>query len=70
MRGAAQCAVSSTESQAKNEVPRVHLALKATMTGASSMRILLVEDEQNLASALTTALEHEAYAVDLRAPTS
>jgi len=50
----------------------VHSALKATMTGASSMRILLVEDEQNLASALTTALEHEAYAVDLtaRAPTS
>ena len=29
------------------------------------MRILLVEDEKDIASALATALEHEAYAVDL-----
>jgi DNA-binding response OmpR family regulator len=29
------------------------------------MRILLVEDEEDIASALATALEHEAYAVDL-----
>ncbi|HIF92535.1 MAG TPA: response regulator transcription factor [Myxococcales bacterium] len=29
------------------------------------MRILLVEDEEDLASALAKALEHEAYAVDL-----
>jgi CheY-like chemotaxis protein len=41
------------------------MALTATMTGANSMRILLVEDEEDMAGALTEALEHEAYAVDL-----